>query len=380
MRILVFFNHGDKPGLLKMLHGLEEKLKLKGHDFFYVVGPKESYAFDKYGFDLNRIEIVTGLKKRSNPLSSFVTLKKIRDKCVTEKIDVILTYTLSTLPMAMKASDKTGIPIVAWLHNAYPDADYRYNKFGLYKCKNIITVSDFIMEEVRSYLRKKGIVPEKRNLNIVYNAFDIEGFIKKADLIDDSGNIEKEEGDFLVAMIAAMDRNKNPQLLLKVAKRVIEVNSRAKFWFVGGFPDEQYEEETGALVKELGIAKNVCFWGPRLDISRICRQLDLFVQPSFRDACPLAPIEAMIWSTPVVASRTGGIPEIVAHEETGLLCEPGNEHEFADAIIRIMTDPQLAQKMGAKGRERVEKMFTMDRLSRDVEEIFSKIKEKSHYN
>jgi glycosyltransferase involved in cell wall biosynthesis len=181
-------------------------------------------------------------------------------------------------------------------------------------------------------------------------------------------------------MIAAMDRNKNPQVLLKAAQEILKVNNKVKFWFVGGFPEEKYEEETQTLVKELGIGDNVCFWGPRMDVSRICSEIDLFVQPSFRDACPLAPIEAMIWEKPVVASRTGGIPEIVAHEETGLLCEPGNEYEFAHAIIRLIKDPVLMKEMGEKGRKRVDLMFTMDRLSRDVDKIFREISGESRYH
>jgi len=363
-----------------MLNALEVRLESRDYHFFHVVGPKESYAFSKYGFDLNRIEIMAGLKKRSNPVTSFITAKRIKEKCHKESIDLILTYTLSTLPIAMKVSEKNGIPVVAWLHNAYPDADYRYNKFGLHHCYNIIAVSDFIMSGVRNYLSKKGIYAEERNLDVVYNAFDVEGFIKKGDHVSDSGDMRKEAGDFVIAMIAAMDRNKNPQVILKAAQKILQINNKVKFWFVGGFPEEKYEQETLALVKELGISNNVCFWGPRLDVSRICKNIDLFVQPSFRDACPLAPIEAMIWEKPVVASRTGGIPEIVSHEETGLLCEPGNENDFAHAIIDLIKDPELGKAMGRKGRKRVDHMFTMSRLSQDMDNIFRKIKEKSQYN
>jgi glycosyltransferase involved in cell wall biosynthesis len=88
--------------------------------------------------------------------------------------------------------------------------------------------------------------------------------------------------------------------------------------------------------------------------------MDLFVCPSLYEGFGIAIVEAMAAGRPVVASNTGGIPEIVADGDTGLLVPPGNPTALAEAIASLLSDPARARAMGARGRQRVRERFLVE--------------------
>lgn len=81
-------------------------------------------------------------------------------------------------------------------------------------------------------------------------------------------------------------------------------------------------------------------------------------------------LEAMATELPVVGTRVGGIPELIQDEETGLVVEPQNTAELADALTRLLNDEQLRQSMGRKGRERVLAFHTMGRMIGETQQVF----------
>jgi glycosyltransferase involved in cell wall biosynthesis len=102
--------------------------------------------------------------------------------------------------------------------------------------------------------------------------------------------------------------------------------------------------------------------GHRNDAMEILDACDVLVHPSRFDAFPTGLIEAMAAGVPVVATRVGGIPEIVAHDETGLLLDaPTNPKTLAHALWPLLTDPNLRAAMGARARERYRHGFTAER-------------------
>lgn len=111
------------------------------------------------------------------------------------------------------------------------------------------------------------------------------------------------------------------------------------------------------------------------DVARELRQCGVMVLPSYTDVCPNAVLEAMSCGRPVVASDRGGIPELVQNGRTGLLADPERPETFSDALIRLLSDRQTAEDMGAAGRSAVLAAHTrealMDRLQQFYEDISS---------
>ena len=369
MNILVLFGHGNKPGLLRMLNSIEKGLKSREYQFYHAIDLKNE-SFKKYGFDEESCVRVKKVKKIEGFPGSLFQHRdhtKLLSFCREKRINLILSYTLSTLPAAIALAKKSGIPSAVWLHNDYPDSAKRYGKYKLRHCDAIITVSDFVMRGVREHL---GATEKK--LFVVYNAIDVDGFRSQADSQPlPAGLPESKSNAVVVGMIAVMDKNKNPQLLLKAVAKIKEnfPDKGIKVLFAGRFPDKVYEEETVKLAEKLGIKQKVSFLGFQSNVSAICRYADILVYPSYREAFSLSSVEAMAWAKPVIASRTGGIPEVVEDGVTGILCKPGDVDQFARALSRLVEDSDLRSEMGKSGRERAKKIFSIARLAEDVANI-----------
>lgn len=119
----------------------------------------------------------------------------------------------------------------------------------------------------------------------------------------------------------------------------------------------------------------VTFTGPvpNHKVSEYYRRTALLASPSLSDAMPLPPLEAMVAGKPVVAAATGGLKEIVAHNETGFLVEPANPDELADAIIRVLKDPELRYSMGLAARERVRRLFSWKSVVDKAEALYHEL-------
>lgn len=128
-------------------------------------------------------------------------------------------------------------------------------------------------------------------------------------------------------------------------------------------------EEYRALAAKEGLDR-VEFLGRRNDVPDIFRSARVAVMPSiWPEAFGYAAIEAMACARPVIASRVGGLPEVVEHNVTGLLVPPGDPSALANAIKQLLDDPQRTQLMALAARQRVERLFTLDRQIQQILEL-----------
>jgi glycosyltransferase involved in cell wall biosynthesis len=117
------------------------------------------------------------------------------------------------------------------------------------------------------------------------------------------------------------------------------------------------EAELKAKCKAVGLSDQVRFLGYRTDLARLMAAADLVVLPSISEGLPLAVVEALATARPVVATNTGGTPEIVHDGQTGLLIRPSDSAALAAAMDRVLSDPALALQLGTNGRLFVEQHF-----------------------
>ncbi|MHB8482302.1 MAG: glycosyltransferase [Nitrospiria bacterium] len=139
---------------------------------------------------------------------------------------------------------------------------------------------------------------------------------------------------------------------------------------VGDGPDRRMLEDQ---VKILKLEEQVKFIGGKHSISEYLKKTDIFVLASVSEGFPNVLLEAMAVSKPVVATRIGGIPEVVVEGETGLLVPPRDPKALAEAIYYMKTHPMEAQEMGRKGRKRVEEFFSIDKTVAEYERFYDEI-------
>jgi glycosyltransferase involved in cell wall biosynthesis len=123
----------------------------------------------------------------------------------------------------------------------------------------------------------------------------------------------------------------------------------------------------------VGIADQVQWLGFRDDVPELLAASDIFALPSVDEPFGRAIVEAMASEKPVVATRSGGVPEIVVEDETGLLVPPGDDRELAVALGRLAESEGLRRRMGKAGRERAMRLFDVDRTAARVQELYEEI-------
>jgi L-malate glycosyltransferase len=123
-------------------------------------------------------------------------------------------------------------------------------------------------------------------------------------------------------------------------------------------------------VRELGLERHVLLPGFRRDVLSLLKTFDLFVMPSITEGLGTSLLDAMACERPIVASRVGGIPEVVVDGVTGLLVPPRDADSLAEAIVRLLEDRALAAQLAAAGLARVHQHFTVDRMVDETLDVY----------
>jgi glycosyltransferase involved in cell wall biosynthesis len=224
----------------------------------------------------------------------------------------------------------------------------------------IFTNSDAVAGAVRARAAPK--VP----VVTLYNPVDLERFNPKRSGSAVRAELHVPDGTPLIGMVAHLQPWKGHADFLRMAKAVSLQVPGVRFLVSGGPIYETeghtgYEESLRLLAGELGIADRVKFLGIRDDIPEIMAALDVLVH------CPTAPepfgravAEAMGAGRPVIASKEGGVPELVEDGRTGVLVPSGDITAFAGALRRLLDDQSLRQRLGSAGRLRAESMFGVE--------------------
>ena len=172
-------------------------------------------------------------------------------------------------------------------------------------------------------------------------------------------------GDYALAVGRFVDK-KAPLITINAFAEVLKKFPNSKLKFVG---DGELLRDARNLVEELNIESSVIFCGSLgpSEIQSLMQSALVFVQHSMRanngdmEGTPVAVLEAQAAGLPVVSTNHAGIPDIVLHNETGLLSEEGDVEAMAENMITIFGDKRLAESMGKKGRERIKNNFTIEK-------------------
>ncbi len=179
----------------------------------------------------------------------------------------------------------------------------------------------------------------------------------------------------VVIHIGRLCKSKGQHILLKAAANLHQLGQEAVYLIVGKDleQDGAYFQYLKEMACELGIDKLVRFLGHRSDIPQLLALSDLLVLPSYTEGLPLVILEAMAAGLAVVATPVGGIPEVLIHQETGLLIPVEDVQALGNAILKLLQNPHIKNEMGNKGLEMVNKDFSVEKMCRQVFDIYEKV-------
>ena len=168
--------------------------------------------------------------------------------------------------------------------------------------------------------------------------------------------VTRDQSQSVLVHIGGFTFEKNHLGLLSIFERILKKKSDIKLWLIGDGP---LRESVQQVAKKKNIIDNIIFFGSITNPLDYITAADALVLPSIIEGLPGVILEAFYCETPVIASKIGGVPEIVEHENTGLLVEAENYDQFATQVLRIL-DPKnvsLRNKIARNARERVMKKF-----------------------
>ena len=221
--------------------------------------------------------------------------------------------------------------------------------------------------DVRNSLIQYEGLPASR-VDVVYNGRDLEQF-KPAGCCREQ--VRQELGiseDALVTMqVARLNRLKDFPTAIRTVARVVSEVPRAVHIIVG---DGEERECIRGLIKELGLTASVRLLGERSDVARLLQAADIFMLSSISEGIPLTMIEAMATALPCVATRVGGVPEVVEDGETGLLANPGDDIQLARHVLRLAANAPLREQLGRAARFRAVNKFDESSMHRAYRAIY----------
>lgn len=213
---------------------------------------------------------------------------------------------------------------------------------------------------VKEFLTSSGISHDKK-IKVIYNG--IEPTKTEAKVMDHGEEI-------LIGTVGTLNVTKGVQFLIRALPQVLAEFPQVKLEIVGEGP---YRKKLEQLVARYKLSKQIKFKGFIADVEQEMAKWDVYVQPSLSESFGLAIIQAMSVGLPVVASRAGGIPEVVTDGQSGILVEPAKFKDIVLALLILCRDPELARKMGRHGRQEVRARFDLNDSIKELEKTYEHV-------
>jgi glycosyltransferase involved in cell wall biosynthesis len=219
-----------------------------------------------------------------------------------------------------------------------------------------VAVSDFVLERLRQQ-------PHTREVRRIYNGIDPDHYVSKGAHAD-----RTSDEDCVVAFAGRLVYGKGADYLIE-AIAGLSSTQRMRLLIAGDGPERSRLE---SLSHSLGIGNIVDFLGLEHDMPTFWQMCDVAVMPSteFIESCPMTTLEAMASGKPVVATRNGGLPELVIDHDTGIVVPPRDKSALAKALALYASSKELQMIHGASGRTRVIEHFHINKCARAYLDLF----------
>lgn len=230
-----------------------------------------------------------------------------------------------------------------------------------------------VAENNLHYLRTTGY--GRGHLYAIHDGIDVERIQVQARLAPD--NLPPDTGTHLRIVLPATiaGPQKGHAVAIRALAQLLAAGEQAELWLCGDVPREvsrRFYNRMHELAAELGISNYVHFLGWRNDVPAIMKRADIVLLPSFSEGLPVSLMEAMALARPVIATRIGGIPELVRDGVDGILIDPGDTAGLVQAMLQL-SDPHLRQSMGQAGQARISETFTVSKHAQRFWEVLERL-------
>jgi glycosyltransferase involved in cell wall biosynthesis len=285
---------------------------------------------------------------------------------LSEGVDLLHAHEFAMNVAATIVGAALGRPVVATVHgkNYYPDV---FRRRLAYRCVGRSAAMVAVSAEIQRFLQERAGVAGSLAA-VIRNGVDAGRFTPDSVVRQRVRSELGIHGDRpVLGCFGSHYPVKGQAHLLEAMARVSASRPDARLLLAGRGP---LQGELQRRARTLGLENAVRFLGFRDDIPGLLQAIDVFVLPSLSEGLPLALLEAMANGKPIVATRVGGVPEVIADGESGLLVRPGSPDDLAAAVLRLLADRGLAARLGQTARERASRDHTLTAMVRAYQDLY----------
>ncbi len=342
------------------------------------LGPYET--LDKLAKNLENEDIKTirlPIKHKNDPAQLKLLKKIIKEK----KIDLLHIHLWNPASgrLALLAGKRTKTPIIITEHDPFALNIIKnlFKKTLLKHVSKIIAISND-----NKLLLEKLYPSQKHKIKVILNGIDTTwwksqiisfGALERANT---RKNIFKADKAELVGLtVAELHPRKGIHILLRAIQLLLKKLPAKKaanlhFAIAGDGPQKETLER---LITKRGLASHVALLGRQKNIPHLMKSADFFILPSVREAFGLVNLEAMVSGLPIIATRTGGIPEVLENNKTALLVPPEDEKSLAEAIHKLISSKSLRAKLAKASQSVVNRQFDAKMMAKKYEKVYREI-------
>jgi len=366
MNVLFLTTHFNTGGITSYVMTLGSGLARDGHKVWVAsAGGNCVNSLEKEGVRHVAINIRTKSEIHPKVWLNFGHLRHLIRK---EKIDVIHAQTRVAQVLGAALSRSTGVALITTCHGFFRPRWFRKT----FPCWGTAVIA--ISQPVARHLKEDFKVPDER-IHLIVNGIDLERF---ALVTPERRQIMRQKialGDgALIGIIARLSDVKGIDVLIKSMPFILKEIPTANLLIVGQGPQEAALKK---LAEDLNLKGRVHFMNVTNEAPAFLCAFDVFVMPSLMEGLGLSVIEAQACGIPVVASKIGGLVELIQDTQSGFLVDVNDPATLADRILEILNNPDQAQMMAQKARQNVEQQFSaqvMVRKTLGVYEQYSRRK------
>ncbi|WP_335871276.1 glycosyltransferase family 4 protein [Bacillus sp. 2205SS5-2] len=372
---VTFFEYPHTGGLSNYITSIKRGFQQMGHDVD-VLAPNQMSEHRR----TNTIPLIASqardfLKKRYRlenekivkNLSYLSVFQQFLSENNLEKYDVIHAQDLFSLFILGQLNQQYQKPLFFTPHGLFTKSRLKFNKMekgsieeayfseiekqGIQAADEIILISDSFRPSLIDY----GASEEK--MTTVHTGIDYQPLPKK-----------ENEDKLIITTVARLSPRKGQDLLIRaIASLRKELLVNVELWIIG---DGVMRKTLTEQVKSLQL-DNVIFFGKRTDIAELLALSDLYVLATINDNFPLSVMEAMFSKQAIISTTCGGIPEMIQHEKTGILCEPGNVEELAIALERLIQNQDERRALAAAAEIYASQHLTTNVMTSKIHSVYS---------
>lgn len=322
-----------------------------------------------------KFQAIRNFVQRVHPYNDLMALWQLIRLIRKEKYEIIHTHNSKAGFIGRLAARICGVPVI--IHTIHGFSFHEFENpprrflflwlewFAAKLADKLIVIS----EPLKAWGLSLGIGRAEQYLTI-YSGIELDKFRVKNGIEGKGRQFGIGPGDLVIGVVSKLWEGKGHRCILEAAKRIVKELPNVKFMFVG---EGYLRQELERLTRESGLRDNIIFTGFRNDIPAITAIFDISVLASFYEGLGRVLLEAMALGKPVIASKVGGIVDVVDDNQTGILVSPGDADGLAAAMIRLLKDKELRIRMGKAGRDKIDAKFSAKTMVKQIEAVYEEL-------